>query len=218
MVEELLHPDGPVLPIRPLPYPVGLAVVVDHPYGLLQPPQGHEQLDPLVPGHGPVLVVVHHEEGRLDLVRLEEGRVVDVAEGLLPEGPPDSALRVLVLELAVHSAVPPDSTVCAGHVGYRGTGLNRREEVRPRNHVRELVPAPGVTLGPDAVLIDVSLVHDLQDPGNHCIDGAFPGMADLIGNVGNEEHVTPAHVEAVVHRVRREWAPDSRGGRRSSVS
>ena len=143
---------------------------------------------------------MHHEKGRLDLVHLEEGRVVDVSHRLLPEAPPYSALGVLVLELTVHAAVPPDAAVGAGHVGDRGTGFHGREEVGPGDHVGQLVPTPGVPLGSDSVFIYVPLVQDFQDTRHHGVDGALPRMSDFVRDVWNEEDVTPAHVEAVIDR------------------
>ncbi len=179
---------------------MGLPVVVQQPHGPLQPPHGHVHLDSLVPGHRRVLVVMHHEEGGPDLVGLEEGGVVEVAEGLLPQRAPDPALGALVLELSAHAAAPANAPVGAGHVGDRGPGFRGGEEVRPGDHVGDLVAAPGVPLHADAVRIHVPLVRYLEHTGHHGVQGALPGMADLVGDVRDEEDVAPAHVEGGNHR------------------
>src|SRR5437764_1927972 len=65
VLEELEHPHRVVALARLPPQPVRLAVVVQEVALLAQPSEGEVVLDPLVPRHRVVLVVVQHQERRL---------------------------------------------------------------------------------------------------------------------------------------------------------
>jgi ATP-dependent helicase/nuclease subunit A len=142
VVEELLHAHGPVLPVHHPPQAMRLAVVVQHPDRLAEPAQRDEILDALVPRHRAVLVVVQHEQRRVDLVRPEDGRVLDVAHGRFPQRCAEPALCPLVLELPDHARLPADAAVGADHVDDGCARFRRGEDVRLRHEVRNLVAAP----------------------------------------------------------------------------
>src|SRR5262249_34260370 len=61
--------------VRAATQTVRFAVVVEHIDLFVQPPQRQVILDPLVPGHGVVVIVVEHQDWRLHPVRVEDGGV-----------------------------------------------------------------------------------------------------------------------------------------------
>ncbi len=194
MVEELVQVDGPVLLVLALPEPVLLAVEVEHVGFLAEVAEGREELDPLVPGHGVVLVVVDREIGRLDPLDPEEGRVLDELEGPRPERSPDPALGLLVLEGPRHPRPPADAAVGAGHVDDRRARLDGGEDVGLGDHVADLVAAPAVALDADALRVDETHPEDLLDGRDDALEGARPRVADLVNDVGHEDDVAVADV------------------------
>ena len=72
VVEELLHSHRDVFLIRALCRVVHVVVVIEQVDLFVQPPQGDEHLDALIPRHRVVGVVMHHEQRRGDAIRPEE--------------------------------------------------------------------------------------------------------------------------------------------------
>ena len=154
---------------------------------------------PWYPRHRPVVVVVHHEHRGADLVGIEQRRVVQVLGGGFPERAADATLRPFVLEHPAHAGLPADAAVGARHVADRGARLGRGEEVGLRDHVGDLVAAPGMTLDADPVAVHVPLAQDAEHPRHDRIQGALAGVADLVGNIGDEHYVAATDVEGNRH-------------------
>ena len=105
MVEELLEPPGEVLAVAPLNEVMCLVVIFKEPARLAEAAEVGEIFNSLVPRNCSVVVIVHDQEGSLDLVCVEDGGVLDVEveAAFVPEGLADSALAVLVLPGARHA-------------------------------------------------------------------------------------------------------------------
>ena len=71
VIEKLLHAFGKVEAVFLLAETVTFAVVVQHPSGLGETSHSYKQLNPLVPRHGAVAVVVQDEQGGLNVVGKE---------------------------------------------------------------------------------------------------------------------------------------------------
>src|ERR1035438_8885460 len=65
----------------------------------------------LIPRHGVVAIVVQQHDGSLHAVRPEDGRILDEARGILPDGSADAALRALILELPRDARAPADAVI-----------------------------------------------------------------------------------------------------------
>src|SRR5512136_2402016 len=109
VVEELVEVDGPVFLVVPLPEAVLLTVEIEHVGFFAEAAEGGEELDPLVPRHGVVLVVVDGQVRRLDPLDPEERRVLEELKDPAPERRPDAALRLFVLESPRHAGAPADA-------------------------------------------------------------------------------------------------------------
>ena len=138
---------------------------------------------------------MHHQDGRLDLVGLEERRVVDVAERVFPERAADAALRLFVLVHPAHARAPPDASVGAGHVGDRRAGFGSLEQVRLRDHVGDLVAAPTVSLHADVFFVHKALIDQGRDTGHHGVERALARITDFVGDVRHEYEIPATGVE-----------------------
>ena len=170
------------------------AVVGVHPGGFAEAAESEEELDALVPGDGVVGVVVEDEERGLDAVDVEDGRVVDVADGILPDGAADAALGFFVLKLAGTAAAPADAVVGGDHVGDRCAVFRGFEAVGLGDHVRDLIAAPTVTLDADVLLVDEAAGGDGVDAAEDAFECALAGVAGGVDDVGREDEVAVADV------------------------
>ena len=180
---------------------VGFAVVGEHPCGFVEAAEGEEELDALIPRDGVVGVVVEDEERGLDAVDLEDGRVVDEAEWVLPGRAADAALGLFVLELARAAGAPADAVVGGDHVddgcavfcGFEARGLG--------DHVGDLVAAPAVALDADVLFVDEAARGDGVDSAEDAFERALAGVAGGVDDVGREDEVAVRDVVADVDRV-----------------
>ena len=191
MVEELLQADRQVLAVAAFAEVVGLVVVLEEPGGLAQAAEAHEHLDALVPRNGAVIVVVHDQDGRLDVREAEEGRVLHVEFEAAPEILADAGLRLLVLELAAHAGFPADAAVGRCHVGHRRPGARRLEDVRARDQERDLVAAPTLALDGHVVLVNPRELGEALSTGHNAVVGTLAGDSASVNDVRDEHHVTP---------------------------
>ena len=198
MVEELLHARLEVGAVGRLYGPVRFAPVVEQPGRFAEAAQGGKPLDALVPGHGPVVVVVQDQERGVDLVGREDGAVLVVTLEVAPGRAPDAALGVLVLKLTAAPAAPAYTAVGREHIHHRRAGLHGGEQVGLGDHVGRLVATPAVALHADALLIDEALVQEVKYAAHHAIVSTLAGVANAVVNVGVEDHVALADVVAVV--------------------
>ena len=194
MVEELVQVDGPVLLVLALPEAVLFAVEIEHVGFFSEVAEGGEELDPLVPGHGVIFVVVDREIGRLDALHPEEGRVFDELEGPRPEWGADPALGFLILEGPGHARAPADAAVGAGHVDDGRARFHGGEHVGLGDHVADLVAAPAVALDADPFRVDETHPENFLDGRDDALEGARPRVADLVDDVGHEDDVTVADI------------------------
>src|SRR6185369_6283024 len=117
----------------------------------------------LVPRHRIVLVVVNHQQRRLHSIRTEDRRVVEIAQRIIPKAAADARLRALILKLSWQTRAPTNATVSARHVCHESARSRRFEAIRLRDHVRDLITAPTVSLDADRVLIYVTFIdHGLD--------------------------------------------------------
>ena len=194
MVEELLEPPGEVLAVAALYKVVGLVVIFKKPARLSETAKVGEIFDALVPWNGPVVVIVHDQEGSLDFVGMEDGGVLDVKveTSFVPEGLPDTALAMFVLSGAGHSGFPSDAAVGRCHVAYRGSGARRREHISTRDKPGGLVASPALSLdGHPALVGEGILLAKCLGTGADAVVGALAGVAVLLDDVRYEHYVTP---------------------------
>src|SRR5262249_42345163 len=150
---------------------------------LVQAPQREVKLDALIPRHRVVGVVVQDHDRRLHAVGPENWRVLDEARGILPDRSADTALRVLVLELARNAGSPADAVVGPDHVRDRRTGSRRAESFGLGDHVGDLISAPAVALDADGVLVDKALVYHRLNRWEHAFQRALPWVARGVDDI-----------------------------------
>ncbi len=199
VVEELLQTDGDVLAVLACADIVRLAVVLQHPYGLLQAAQRHEHLDALIPRHCAVLVVVHDEQRRIDAVSVEHRGVGDVELRCFPQVAAYARLSALILRLARFARTPSYAAESGGHVCHRRARAGASEHVGARNKERCLVAAPALSVDADAVTIYPRVfLAEVFHAGAYIVVCTFARYAGGVFHVGNEHHISTADVERVV--------------------
>ena len=192
MVEELLHADAPVLAVGHTDGPVGFAGVVEEPGGLAEALEGHEHLDALVPRHVSVLVVVHDEDGGIDLVHAEQRTVFGIDLGMFPHRGAEAALGVFVLETACQAGTPADAAVGAEHVDHGSTALDGCKAIGARGEVGALIATPAVSAGADVPAIDEAQALHLVETRKDAVVGRLAGMSVGVADVGYEDEIAVA--------------------------
>ena len=192
MVEELLHADAPVLAVGHADGPVGFAGVVEEPGGLAEALEGHEHLDALVPRHVSVLVVVHDEDGGVDLVHAEQRTVFGIDLGMFPHRGAEAALGVFVLETACQTGTPADAAVGAEHVDHGSSALDGCKAIGARGEVGALIATPAVSAGADVTAIDEAQALHLVETRKDAVVGRFAGMSVGVADVGHEDEIAVA--------------------------
>src|SRR5262245_4869645 len=189
VVEVLGEMDRPMLLVLALAQSVFLAVVGEHVRFLAQPPHRGEELDALLPRHRVVFVVGHRQIRRTDVLDPEERRVLHVDQRILPRRHADPALRLFVLERPRHAGAPADAAVAAEHVDHRRARFHGAEDVRLRDHVRDLIAAPAVSLYADALRIDESHRQHLLDRRQYAFERAVSRIPEVVNDVGLQNDV-----------------------------
>src|SRR5438132_4789159 len=107
---------------------------------------------------------------------------------------------MFVLKLTRQACAPADAAVGAGHVRDRGAGRGGFEAIGLRNHVRDLITAPTVSLNADRVFVDEAFIDDGLDSGQHALHGALAGITGRINDVRHENQVAIADIVSRIDR------------------
>lgn len=201
VIEELFQTDGQVTTVLTTRKVVSLTVILEHPSRLAKAPQAHEQLDALIPRNCTVVIVMHDEQRSIDLVRVEDRRILDVKlkASFVPKSAADAALAVLVLADSAASGTPADAAVGAGHIAYRGACAAADKHIGAGYKIRHLISAPALALDSHPLAVDEAelVAHGLGSRAD-AVECAFARMSCLIDNVRDKDHISVADVICVI--------------------
>ncbi len=97
--------------------------------GFFHPPHRGVHFNPLMPVHRAILIAKRHEQGRSDVLCLEQGRVGDVLVHHFPVGFAQATLAGFKNLLVGRTGIPVDRIVHTDHIGEGGARYCSREKL-----------------------------------------------------------------------------------------
>ena len=146
VVEEIRQTLAQVFGILTIGEIMGLSVIFKQPGGFAQTTERHKHLDSLIIGNSTIGIVVHDEHRGLYLGVIEEGRVLYVEVEAAPEVFANTALCLLILELAAYSCAPSDASISTCHIANGSTGSTCSKHISVGYEISYLIAAPTLTL------------------------------------------------------------------------
>jgi hypothetical protein len=145
-----------------------------------------------------ICVIVHNKQRSINLVNKKDRGIFNKPDGIFPESPPNSALRMLILKHPAQAGPPTNPTVCADHVGHRRTCFSSGKHVSLCNKISNLVSSPAVPLHTDMIFVNKSLFDQFGDAWDDRIIATFSGVTNAIMYIRVKNNITVTDVKGII--------------------
>ncbi len=135
---------------------------------------------------------MHNQQRCFHLIGKEKWRVLNIELQRIVHGGSDTRLGLLILKLAASARVPPDSTVCTGHVRYGRSGTGCLKHIGLGNEVGYLITSPALSLYRHVLLIHPAVLGKSFRPRDNRVVGIPARLPHCIVNIGSENNITAA--------------------------
>src|SRR5690606_22458957 len=206
MIKKLLFANLNILTVLSLHQIMLIIIIIEHPNRLTESPQRCKHLYSLIPGHSTVTIIMHNNHRRIYLIQMKERRVLDIKVKILPQGRPNTALRMLVLKLSVQTTCPTDTAISGRHVHDRCTRPCGRIHICARNQMSNLIAAPALSLNSDMVTVNKwKLLQSFYTRVDIDFCG-FTRITFVISNVRRKYQITITHKKT---NIQTRWSRSS---------